>query len=140
MPQIIIYLHLWQNDTIMKIKKGLKVSLIVLGSIVLLVFATGIAAWVYVNSTFLSFEDVYKVKTDFKEMRVDGFTFLDRNDNGKLDDYEDTRKSTDERVEDILTQMTVEEKIHLLKGSGMASATSTIVPPSLASRRVWSCT
>ncbi len=74
------------------------------------------------NSTFLNFEKGYTEKTDIKERTIDGYTFLDRNGNGKLDIYEDSRKNTDERVEDLLSQMTLEEKIHLLKGSGIASA------------------
>jgi len=34
----------------------------------------------------------------------------------------------DDRVEDLLSQMTIEEKIHLLKGSGMASALGRLEP------------
>ena len=46
----------------------------------------------------------------------------------KLDLYEDDRKSLQERVEDLLLQMTLEEKIHLLKGSGIASAAGMVEP------------
>ncbi len=55
-------------------------------------------------------------------MSIDGIRFLDRNRNQKLDVYEDARKSLEERAENLLSQMTLEEKIHLLKGSGMKSA------------------
>ena len=55
-------------------------------------------------------------------MTIDGDRFLDRNGNGKLDIYEDDRRPTSLRVEDALSKMTIEEKIHLLKGSGLASA------------------
>lgn len=44
----------------------------------------------------------------------DGYKFKDLNKNGKLDVYEDWRKSTDERVADLLSQMTVEEKAGIL--------------------------
>ena len=47
---------------------------------------------------------------------------MDRNKNGILDPYEDTRLTIEERVLDVLSRMTLEEKIHLLKGSGIASA------------------
>src|SRR6476661_5761786 len=43
-----------------------------------------------------------------------GTTFRDLNKNGKLDPYEDTRRPIDERVEDLLSQMTLEEKAGLM--------------------------
>lgn len=44
----------------------------------------------------------------------DGFSFRDLNKNGKLDAYEDTRQPIDARVDDLLAQMTLEEKAGLL--------------------------
>jgi beta-glucosidase len=44
----------------------------------------------------------------------DGFSFRDLNKNGRLDAYEDPRLPIDERVEDLLAQMTLEEKAGLL--------------------------
>ena len=44
---------------------------------------------------------------------VDELAFRDLNKNGTLDPYEDHRVSADERVEDLLSQMTVEEKAGL---------------------------
>ena len=120
-------------------RKVFRVSLKVLGIIILLVLVTGLGGFWYINSTFLSFENNYAENNDIKELTLDGYTFLDRNGNGDLDIYEDNRKSTDERVKNLLLQMTLEEKIHLLKGSGFASgmgignstvpgAAGTIVP------------
>lgn len=43
-----------------------------------------------------------------------GITFRDLNKNGKLDPYEDPRRPIDERVEDLLSQMTLEEKAGLM--------------------------
>src|SRR5512142_3195917 len=43
-----------------------------------------------------------------------GFTFRDLNKNGKLDVYEDPRQPIKARVEDLLKQMTLEEKAGLL--------------------------
>jgi beta-glucosidase len=40
-----------------------------------------------------------------------GFTFFDLNKNGKLDIYEDSRQPIDLRVEDLMSQMTIEEKV-----------------------------
>lgn len=47
-------------------------------------------------------------------LSVDGMTFRDLNKNGRLDVYEDTRRPIDERVEDLLGQMTLEEKCGLM--------------------------
>ena len=43
-----------------------------------------------------------------------GFTFRDLNHNGKLDIYEDPRQPLAARVEDLLAQMTLEEKAGML--------------------------
>jgi beta-glucosidase len=45
---------------------------------------------------------------------ADGFTYRDLNKNGKLDVYEDSRQPIDARVNDLLGQMTLEEKAGLL--------------------------
>lgn len=51
---------------------------------------------------------------------VDGKTFVDMNKDGKLQPYEDTRLSDSERVEDLLSRMTQDEKIQIVMGTGMA--------------------
>ena len=43
-----------------------------------------------------------------------GFQYRDLNKNGKLDTYEDARAAIENRVEDLLSQMTIEEKAGLL--------------------------
>ena len=103
-------------------KKALRISLKAVGIIILIAVISGFLGWWYINSTFLSFEKDYAENTDIKELTIDGYTFLDRNGNGKIDIYEDNRKSTEERVENLLHLLTLEEKIHILKGSGMGSA------------------
>ena len=47
-------------------------------------------------------------------LRVDGLVFKDLNRNGKLDAFEDWRLSPQARTEDLLTQMTLEEKAGLM--------------------------
>ena len=44
----------------------------------------------------------------------DGFAYRDLNKNGRLDPYEDPRRPIAERVEDLLAQLTLEEKAGLL--------------------------
>ena len=41
----------------------------------------------------------------------DNFPYRDLNKNGKLDIYEDSRQPVESRVEDLLSQMTLEEKV-----------------------------
>ncbi|PIW04217.1 MAG: glycosyl hydrolase [Cytophagales bacterium CG17_big_fil_post_rev_8_21_14_2_50_40_13] len=101
--------------------KWMKTTLKVLGILLLVLVVAGLSVWFWARATFLKFEGDYSEKLDFEQLNINGYTFLDRNSNGQLDPYEDDRKPTAERVADLLSQMTIEEKIHLLKGSGMAS-------------------
>ena len=43
-------------------------------------------------------------------LMMDGYSYRDLNKNGRLDPYEDTRLPIEERVEDLLSQMTLAEK------------------------------
>jgi beta-glucosidase len=49
-----------------------------------------------------------------------GFTFRDLNKNGRLDIYEDSRQPVEARVEDLLGQMTLEDKAGMLFINGAA--------------------
>lgn len=109
-------------------KKPVKVTLITLTTLLVLIILLGIGGWIWVNSSFLNFEKDYSENVDIKEMTIDGYKFLDRNGNDKLDIYEDERRTIEERVTDVLSLMTLEEKIHLLKGSGLASAMGRVEP------------
>ncbi len=114
---------MWRNDTInySYMKKGVKKALKILIGLLILILIIGVGGWLYLNSKFMDFEDDYTENPDLVEITIDGFVFLDRNGNEELDTYEDNRRSTDERVADLLEKMTIEEKIHLLKGSGLGS-------------------
>jgi len=50
---------------------------------------------------------------------INGFTFKDFNNNGKLDPWEDTRLSVKQRIDAIIKEMTNAEKVELLIGTGM---------------------
>ena len=97
-------------------------------ALIVLILITSICFFWYVNKTFISFEDGYDNRTDILELTIDDYTFLDRNRNNKLDIYEDDRFAIADRVLDVLSQMTLEEKIHLLKGAGMASTIGMTKP------------
>ncbi len=102
-------------------KKSLKKGLKILAFVLLLLLLVAVGGWFYLKSKLLNFEGNYVENTELKEVTIAGFTFLDRNGNGELDVYEDKRKTTTARVTDLLVQMTIEEKIHVLKGAGLGS-------------------
>src|ERR1039457_7383185 len=53
----------------------------------------------------------------------DGLKFRDLNKNGTLDRYEDWRLPLDERVADLISKMTVEEKVGLMIHSSLSGFT-----------------
>ncbi len=61
-------------------------------------------------------------------LEVDGFQFKDLNKNEVLDNYEDWRLTTDERVADLLSQMTLEEKVGFMIISTINMAGSSMRP------------
>jgi beta-glucosidase len=52
-------------------------------------------------------------------LQVDGLLFKDLNKNGRLDPYEDWRRRVAERVDDLVSQMTLEEKAGLMVGPSL---------------------
>ena len=79
-----------------------------------LIIAVVVAALYAVN---LFLKPVSKMKASLAQssiaapINVDGEAFRDLNRNGSLDPYEDHRVATTDRVEDLLSQMTLEEKV-----------------------------
>ena len=72
---------------------------------------------VVVSSTALGAAQVGQVTVEARVkpiLTVGGLRFRDLNANGKLDVYEDWRRSVDDRITDLLSQMTIEEKVGLL--------------------------
>ena len=76
----------------------------------------------WVNSSLINpgKKDHYRGK-EIKEISVDGYTFRDLNLNGEFDIYEDIRESIDERAEDLLSQMALDEELNMLKGTGIGT-------------------
>ncbi len=103
-------------------KRNWKIALRITGVLVVILAVAAIVTWTYLKSSFLDFEGDYLEQTSFTELNLNGQTFLDRNNNGKLDTYENPNEPIEKRVSDVLSQMTLEEKLHLLKGSGISSA------------------
>jgi beta-glucosidase len=102
-------------------KKVLKFILYLLLFLIVLI-AGGIAYW-YISASISSSRNMAQLGPEAPALNVDGFAFRDLNKNGTLDVYEDFRQPIDSRIEDILKQMTVEEK------AGMMFHTFTGVHP-----------
>ena len=74
-----------------------------------------VVAALYAANLFL--KPISKMKASLSQssiaapINVDGEAFRDLNRNGSLDPYEDHRVATTDRVEDLLSQMTLEEKV-----------------------------
>lgn len=59
------------------------------------------------------------------KITINGFTFSDLNQNGKLDKYEDTRLTMNDRIQDLISKMTDDEKASMLIGIGMPGFDTT---------------
>jgi beta-glucosidase len=93
-------------------KKALKILAYTLGSIIGLIILLLLGTFLYLKLYAGNIERKSKALefAEVKTITIDGFTFRDLNKNGKLDVYEDSRKAIDERVNDLISQMTLEEK------------------------------
>ncbi|NBC03918.1 MAG: glycoside hydrolase family 3 protein [Bacteroidetes bacterium] len=94
------------------IKKIFKYVGIFLGVLILLVI--GLAGYFYFNQTSKIDTAMEMAGPPADRIIVDGERFRDLNKNGELDPYEDFRQPVELRVEDLLSQMTVEEKAGLM--------------------------
>ncbi|NSW95075.1 MAG: glycoside hydrolase family 3 protein, partial [Bacteroidales bacterium] len=93
-------------------KKAVKIILsavgILIGIIVLLLVIS--ILWLSVSGARTAKKYIILAGPEVKTLTIEGYTFRDLNKNGKLDVYEDSRRSVEERVQDLLSQMTLEEK------------------------------
>jgi beta-glucosidase len=89
-------------------KRFLKIIGYSLLSILLLILI--LFAYVFISAKFTSRSNLSKLGPEAGTIVRDGFSFRDLNKNGKLDVYEDRRQTSEARVEDLLSQMTLEEK------------------------------
>ncbi|HEU4996570.1 MAG TPA: glycoside hydrolase family 3 N-terminal domain-containing protein [Gemmatimonadaceae bacterium] len=89
-------------------KRALKVLGLIVGSLVLLAVAL-VGYFVYGRSSDIRAAEKL-IGRPADTIQIGGFTFRDLNKNGKLDLYEDLRQPIPTRVENLLVQMTLEEK------------------------------
>ncbi|MDC2996717.1 beta-glucosidase [Flavobacteriaceae bacterium] len=103
-------------------KKIIKILLITLTGVIVIISALGLGGYLYIKSFLFDFDNNNYGEIKVKSITNDkGLTFNDYNNNNFLDTYEDNSKSLEERVSDLLSKMTNEEKIAILKGTGIGS-------------------
>jgi beta-glucosidase len=82
--------------------------------IVIVILAGGFYFWRDIRPDLNTRRNLSRLGKDAPTLTQAGITFRDLNKNGKLDPYEDPRRPMAERVEDLLQQMTIEEKAGML--------------------------
>jgi len=92
-----------------KFFKILFASLGILVGIIILLILVGFI-WISASRNKSARINMALAGPEVKTLTIDGTTFRDLNKNGTLDIYEDSRRSCDERVNDLLSQMNLEEK------------------------------
>ena len=103
-------------------RKIIKILLITLTGIIVIISALSLGGYLYVKSFLFDFDNNNYGEIKVKSITNDkGLTFYDYNNNNLLDTYEDNSKSLEERASDLLNKMTNEEKIAILKGTGIGS-------------------
>jgi beta-glucosidase len=90
-----------------------RIVLTVLLSSLLLVLSTALA-----TSQATTQQPVINARV-VKVLQTDGLLFKDLNKNSRLDVYEDWRRPIEERVNDLVAQMTIEEKAGLMVGPAL---------------------
>lgn len=90
-----------------------KKKIIKICSSIIVIVAIIAAITIYViNKKDISKEKIYAKSKNI--ITVEEIEFKDLNNNGKLDIYEDWRKSSEERAKDLVNQMTLEEKAGMI--------------------------
>ena len=80
-----------------------KIALRVLGILAVIIVVALAVTWTYLKSSFLDFEGGYLEQTTFTELNLNGQTFFDRNNNGKLDVYENPNEPIEKSVRRIIS-------------------------------------
>lgn len=101
---------------ILYMKKFLKFILISIGLLISIIIAVLVVTylWISISGNRTQKRSQSLAGIEAGQLDVDGMTFRDLNKNGKLDIYEDRRQVTEERVNDLLSQMNIEEKAGMM--------------------------
>jgi beta-glucosidase len=82
--------------------------------LVVVLIAAGWYFWQNIRPEINTRRNLSLLGAEAPTLTLDGVTFRDLNKNGILDVYEDPRRPIEERVEDLLRQMTLEEKAGMM--------------------------
>jgi len=82
--------------------------------LVIIIIAGVVYFWRNIRPNINTYRNLSLLGKEAPTLTQDGITFRDLNKNGKLDPYEDSRRPIEERVEDLLKQMTLAEKAGML--------------------------
>jgi beta-glucosidase len=93
-------------------KKFFKITGYILGGLIALLLLTYLIFWI--KWKVQSSSNMKLAGEEAPTLTIDGYTFRDLNKNGKLDVYEDTRAAQENRVENLLLQMQLDEKAGLM--------------------------
>jgi len=93
-------------------KKVFKIFGYILLTLIIIVFLTGIFFMIKWNRT--SAANMKLLGKEATILKENGFEYRDLNKNGKLDIYEDSRANIENRIDDLISQMTLEEKAGLM--------------------------
>lgn len=88
----------------------------ILGYLILLILLIGllVGLFFFAKWSLASSSNMKLLGDEAPVITTNSFEFRDLNKNGTLDIYEDTRATIDERVEDLISQMNLEEKAGLM--------------------------
>ena len=89
-------------------KKFFKISGIVFAVLLIVLILTGFIG--YTRMSINANDNYAKLGDKAPELNIEGHEFRDLNKNGRLDAYEDSRLSVEDRVNDLVAQMSLEEK------------------------------
>ncbi len=78
--------------------------------LIILIVIGGFLAYLFIAAGNKSENLLSQLGPEAPTLSEDGFSFRDLNKNGVLDPYEDSRQSDSTRIENLLSQMTLEEK------------------------------
>jgi beta-glucosidase len=97
-------------------KKFFRILLISFASVIglLLVIILVAALWITVSGNRSAKKNMALAGPEVKTLTLEGITFRDLNKNGKLDPYEDTRQPMEARVDDLISQMNLDEKVGMM--------------------------
>ncbi|MFH1523565.1 MAG: glycoside hydrolase family 3 N-terminal domain-containing protein [Chloroflexota bacterium] len=82
--------------------------------LVLLILAGSVYYLLAIWPRVITQRNLDRLGPDAPVLTLEGVTFRDLNKNGRLDPYEDPRRPVEERVADLLSQMTLEEKAGMM--------------------------